>query len=683
MVRGSWVAQQARGALFLVGMLGLSGLVRAWGQPQGTAATDPDVDLKDMSLEQLGNVQVTTVSKEPEDVWQTPVAIYILTQDDIRRSGATTLPDLLRTVPGVEVAEEQSNQWAVGIRGFGSGFSKGVLLLIDGRSAYTPLYEGVYWDVQDVMLQDIDRIEVIRGPGGTIWGSNAVNGVINIITKKAVDTQGTLVAGASGNVDRFTGDIREGFQVGNKLAMRLFAKGFVREPEDDPDHDAYDRWNLTHGGFRADWSATAQDSVRAQGDLYTGQSGEQVGLGVYHPLEQISVDGMEAVSGGDVLLRWEHRDASKSDFSLQTYFDRTNRQGPQFGETRDTVDIDFIDHIATLPRQNLIWGAGMRLSPSNFIQSQPTVDFTPHGQTDSIYSGFVQDTFALVPETERLSLTLGTKLEDNNFSGFEVQPNARLLWTPAVHASLWTSVSRAVRTPGRLDQDVQLTGVVTSVPGLPPFLDRIEGDPTFKSEITIAYEAGYRQLLTPTLYMDVAAFHNQYDNLESDGTLFFSTITTPISALVLNVPLANGIKGVGNGVEIAPNWKPTPWWELKGNLSLLHLALRPMAGFSDVGTVANYQGTSPHTEATAQSLLDLPHGVEFDVDYRFVSQLPAQNVRSYQTADVHSAWKIDDHFALSVSGRNLLQPEHEEFTGDNGNQVGIRRSVYGGLTWTR
>jgi iron complex outermembrane receptor protein len=680
MVRGSWVGLQAREALFLVALLGWIGSGHAWCQLQGASAASSEIDLKNLSLEQLGNIEVTTVSKEPEELWQTPVAIYILTQDDIRRSGATTLPDLLRTVPGVEVAEEQSNQWAVGIRGFGSGFSKGVLLLIDGRSAYTPLYEGVYWDVQDVMLEDIDRIEVIRGPGGTIWGSNAVNGVINIITKKAGETQGTLAAGASGNVDRFNGDIREGFRIGRTLAMRVFAKGFVREPEYNPNHDPYDRWNLTHGGFRADWSATAEDSVRAQGDLYTGHSGEQVGLGVYQPLEQISVDATEAVSGGDVLLRWEHRSASKSDFSLRTYFDRTNRQGPQFGETRDTVDIDFIDHIATLPRQDLIWGAGMRLSPSNFLQTQPTVDFAPHQQTDSIYSSFVQDAFQLVPA--QLSLTLGSKLEDNNYSGFEVQPNARLLWTPAEHASLWSSVSRAVRTPGRLDQDVELTGVA-SAPGLGTFLERIEGDPNFQSEVTIAYEAGYRQLLTPTLYVDVAAFHDQYDKLESYGKLSFSTITTPIHALLLNVPLANGIKGVGNGVEIAPNWKPTRWWELKGNVSLLHLALRPKAGFTDTTTVANYEGTSPHSEVTAQSLLDLPHGVEFDVDYRFVSQLPAQKVRGYQTADVHGAWKIGEHWELSVAGRNLLQPEHQEFAGDNGNAVGIRRSVYGGLTWTR
>jgi iron complex outermembrane receptor protein len=679
MVRGVRFAGQANTALLLVGVLGVGTL--AWGQGRIAQAAGSSVNLKQMSLEELGNVQVTTVSKEPEGVWQTPVAIYILTQDDIRRSGATTLPDLLRTVPGVEVAEQQSNQWAVGIRGFGSGFSKGVLLLIDGRSVYTPLFEGVYWDVQDVMLRDIERIEVIRGPGGTIWGSNAVNGVINIITKKAEDTRGVLASGASGSVDRFTGDLRVGFPIGSTLAMRVFAKGFVREPEANSDHDPYDRWNLAHGGFRADWSATAEDTVRAQGDLYLGHSGQQVGLGVYQPLEQISVDGMQSVSGGDVLLRWEHRYASQSDFSLQTYFDRTNRQGPQFGETRDMVDLDFIDHIASLPRQNLIWGAGMRLSPSNFIQSQATVDFEPHQKTDYIYSGFAQDTFALAPE--RLSLTLGTKLEDNNYSGFVVQPNARLLWRAATHASLWSSVSRAVRTPGRLDQDVELTGVVSSVPGLPTFLDRIEGDPSFKPEITIAYEAGWRQLLTPTLYVDVAAFHDQYDNLESYGAISFSEITSPISALVLNVPFANGIKGVGNGVEIAPNWKPTPWWELKGNLSLLHLALRPKAGFEDTATVASYEGSSPHSEATAQSLLDLPHRVEFDVDYRFVSRLPAQAVRSYQTADVHGAWRINDRWELSVAGRNLLQPAHQEFSGDNGNMVGIRRSVYGGLTWTR
>jgi iron complex outermembrane recepter protein len=632
--------------------------------------------LKSLSLAQLGNVKVTTVTKEPEGVWQTPAAIYVLTQDDIRRSGATTLPDLLRTVPGVEVAEIEGNQWAVGIRGFGSQFSRGVLLLIDGRSTYTDLFEGVYWDVQDVPLDNIQRIEIIRGPGGTIWGANAVNGVINIITKSARDTQGTLATALSGHVDRFNGLVREGLRYG-ALNLQFYVHGFLREPEMNPGFDPYDRWHLIHGGFRADWNPRRDDRVSAEGEIYGGQSGQQIGLGVYSPLKQISVDGPQDVSGGSFTFRWDHEFHHDSDLRLEAYFDRTNRQGPQFGETRNTFDVDFIDHFLWLKRQDIIWGAGVRQSPSNFVQTQATVDFLPHKQDDYIYSTFMQDTAHLIPD--RLNLTVGTKLEYNNFSGFEYQPTARLLWNPTVHSTLWGAVSRAVRTPGRLDQDLELTGVASSNP---PFVVRIEGDPTFKSEVLLGYEAGYRQLLTHSLYADVAAFYNRYDQLESYGNIHFSTITSPVTALLLNVPYANGIDGITNGVEIAPDWKPTPWWELKGSFSHLHIMTQPRPGYGDTGTAASYNGTSPHREATAQSYLDLPHGIDFDLDYRFVSALPLQSVKSYQTGDARIGWKIGRQLEISVAGRNLLQPAHGEFTGDNGNAVGIRRSVYAGLTWT-
>lgn len=396
---------------------------------QPHAATAPSAaQLKSLSLEDLGNVEVITASKEPEGVWQTPAAIYVLTQDDIRRFGATTIPDLLRTVPGVEVAQSQANQWAVGIRGFGSQFSRGVLLLIDGRSAYTQLFEGVYWDVQDTPLADVERIEIIRGPGGTIWGANAVNGVINIVTKSAAGTQGSLATGISGQVDRFNGAVREGFHSGDHLQFRLFAHGFDREDELNPRFDPYDRWHLVHGGFRADWSASTHDALTAEGDLYTGQSGQQVGIATYSPLAQLSIDGQQAVSGGDIVLHWDHHYSPVSDFRPQAYFDRTNRQGPQFGETRNTFDLDFIDHFEWLARQDVIWGAGVRLSPSRFIMSQPTVSFLPHQQTDSIYSAFGQDAIRIV--SNRLTFTLGTKLEYNNFSKFEYQPSARLLWNP-------------------------------------------------------------------------------------------------------------------------------------------------------------------------------------------------------------------------------------------------------------
>ena len=637
----------------------------------------PD-NLRSLSLEQLGRIEVTSQTKEPTEVWDTPAAISVLTQDDIRRSGATALPDLLRLIPGVDVAEVEGNQWAVGIRGLNSAFSKQILLLIDGRSTYTPLFEGVYWDVQDVMLDDIERIEIIRGPGGTVWGANAVNGVINIITKKAAETQGVLLKGGSGQVDRFMGAARVGLHHGSDFQYRLFAKGFVREDELNPHYDAYDRWHLEHGGFRAEWQRDARNSFTATGDLYRGASGQQVSVGMYAPLQQLVYDDNFTVSGGNVVATWQHRFDGGSDLHGHVSFDRTNRLGTEFGETRDNIDVDFVDHLTMLPREDVIWGAGMRFSPSNFIQTQPTVDFTNHQQLDSIYSAFVQDTFRIVPQ--RLQFTLGSKFTEDNYTGFEIQPNARLLWNIAPHSVFWSSISRAVRTPGRLDQDVQLTDVIAPIP---PYLAHVSGNPNFKSEIQIGTEAGYRQLITSHLYMDVAAFHNQYDNLEGFGKRSVSTITTPITATELTIPYANAIKGVSDGVELTPDWKPTAWWELRGSFSHLHMNLRDKPGFTDASSGPMYTESSPHRMADAQSLLNLPHEVEFDVDYRFVSRLPAQNVESYQTMDTHISWKPCEQLRLSVAGRNLLQPHHHEFEGDDLNAVGIRRTVYASVTWTQ
>lgn len=636
-------------------------------------------ELRNLSLADLGNVEVTTVTKEPEDVWQTPAAIYVLTQNDIRRSGATTLPDLLRTVPGVEVAEIQTNQWAVGIRGFGSQFSRGVLLLIDGRSAYTELFEGVYWDVQDVPLDDIERIEIIRGPGGTVWGANAVNGVINIITKDARDTQGTLVTALSGHVDRFNGTARQGLQQGN-IYYRVFAHGFLRESELNPRFDPYDRWHLVHGGLRADWNASRRDAFSLDGDIYAGQSGQQISQVAYQPLGQIAVDGTQDVSGGDLNLHWDHRYSGGSNLRVQAYFDRTNRHGPDLGETRNTFNVDAVSRIALGTRNDVIWGAGVRLSPSNFIQTQPTLDFLPHRQNDYIYSSFLQDTVHLVPD--RLNFVAGTKVEYNNFSRFEYQPSVRLLWNPTGHSTVWGAISRAIRTPGRLDQDVQRTQVLSANP---PELGRIEGTPTFQSEVLIGYEAGYRQLLRRNLFVSLAAFHNRYEKLEGYGKGGVSTTTTPVPAAILTVPLVNSVDGNTDGIEIAPDWKVSSWWDLKGNYSYLHIRTQPRPAYAGTFAQTNansYNGTSPHREAAAESYFDLPHGFDFNLDYRFVSRLPAQGVKSYQTADAHVDWQLSRNWRLFVTGRNLLQPQHREFNGDNGNQVGIRRAVFAGLTWT-
>ncbi|HEY4009983.1 MAG TPA: TonB-dependent receptor [Acidobacteriaceae bacterium] len=639
----------------------------------------PAQQLKQLSLAQLGDVEVTTVSKEPEEVWNTPAAIAVLTQDDIRRSGATSIPELLRLIPGVNVAREQSDQWAVGVRGFNSQFSKGLLVLIDGRSVYTPLFEGVYWDVQDLVLDDIDRIEVIRGPGATVWGANAVNGVINIITKKAKETQGGMVdLVAGGPAERFVGQVRWGFMPVPQLQVRVFAKGFNRGPEFNPGGDPYDHWHQERGGFRLDWQPTPKDNFSASMAAYGGVSGDQNQIGQYTPPAQLTVDGEQLVSGGDVVLRWDHQLHGASSFYLQGYFDRTNRATSQFTETRDTFDLDFIYNLASLPRQNLIVGAGLRESPSNAVQTQPTVNFEPNKINNYVYSLFAQDTIQIVPN--HLAFTAGMKLENNNYSGWGWQPTGRLLWTPKRYVTLWGAVSRALRTPGRVDRDLSLVGYT---PGYtPPLFVEIAGDPAFKPEVLIAWEEGYRQLLWRKFYVDVAGFHNQYDNLESFGTPTVTLPTTPYVHILLSEPYANGLRGVSNGVEVAPDWKPSTCFEVRGSYSYLKINLHSKPGFDQATYAASYEGSSPQNQASVQVIVTGRHGWEFIPDYRFVGALPAQNVASYSTADANVIYHLREHLALSATGRNLLQPHHQEFTGDNSNPVGIRREVFGGIVWT-
>ena len=648
-------------------------------RPLEKTSPNPEQELKSMSLEQLGNVRVSSVSKQPQEIWKTPAAIFVLTTEDIRRSGATTIPELLRLVPGVQVSRSQSDDWAVGIRGFASGFSKDLLVLIDGRSVYTPLFEGVYWDVQDLPLQDIDRIEIIRGPAGTIWGVNAVNGVINIITKRARDTQGfSASAQGGGTVNRLIGVTQQGWSPRPNLQMRVYAKGFNRGPELNPGNDPYDDWHEERGGFRADWQPNGHDTLMAEGDIYQGEVGGQNTIGTFTPPAQEIVQGAQPVSGGDLVMRWDRVLSAKSDFYLQAYFDRTNRKSLQFDETRDTFDLDFVDHIGSLPRQDIIFGVGLRESPSNLIQTRATVNFTPNKLTDYIYSGFLQDKFDIVPD--RLVAILGTKIQDNNYSGVGVEPSARLLWNPTVHQTVWAGVSRALRVPGRVDQDLTLIGNL--VPS-PPVFVTIRGNPNFKPEVLIGWEAGYRTLLMPNLYMDLSLFHNQYDDLESYGEPIFtiSFPTQPYPYTSLNTTFANGVKGVTDGLELASDWKPFSWLNLRGTYSHVHMHLHSKAGFNQVSYVASYQGSSPSHIATVQALVTLPHGIEIDPDYRYMSALPAQKVPAYQTADAHLAWKFTRHLEISASGRNLLQPSHREFLGNNSNQVEIRRSLFAGIRW--
>ncbi|MGH9791507.1 MAG: TonB-dependent receptor plug domain-containing protein [Candidatus Acidiferrales bacterium] len=647
-------------------------------EPAPTPDSQRSRRLTQMSLEDLAKIEVTTASKRPEEIWRTPAAIHVITQEDIRRSGATSLPEVLRLAPGVVVARIDSNHWAVGVRGFGDQFSKSVLVLIDGRSVYTPLFAGVFWSVQDTLLEDIERIEIIRGPGGTIWGANAVNGVINIITKKAGDTGGFLVTAGGGSVDQGIGGMRYGGGNGRGFDYRFYAKGFTRGPQFHFDNSPFDDWRRAQAGFRTDWRRGSRDTFTFRGDIYKGEDGQRVSIATFSPPSQGNVDQPVDVSGGNLMVQWRRELSADADLQIQGYYDRTYLFGPQLGETRDTFDVDFTHGFAAGGRQDFVGGLGARLSPSTFEQTILTLDFIPRKRTNAIYSWFVQDEFAIVPN--RLWVTAGSKFEHNNYTGFEWQPGARILWEVAPGKAVWGAFTRAIRTPSRLEEEFQLTGFLLVSPLV--FI-QIDGNRDLDAERMFGYEAGYRAALTSSLHFDLAFFHNQYDNLIGFGAAFFTVDNTPPPPhITLHIPWDNAIKGSTSGVEVAPDWKPTEWLGLRGSYSYLNLDVRPKAGNTDTGTVAQMEGSSPHHQVAVQALMNLPAGLELDLSYRFVSELPARMVEGYATADVRLGWRVRPELEFSIAGQNLFQPHQIQFAHDPGPSVGIRRSVFAKVTWS-
>ncbi|HET6144577.1 MAG TPA: TonB-dependent receptor [Candidatus Acidoferrales bacterium] len=668
-------------ALVLFVLFSISRSVPMQAAPTSADAQDSQGTLKQLSLEQLGNIEVSTASKSPKEVWDTPAAIYVITQDDIKRSGATTIPEALRLAPGVEVARIDSNKWSIGIRGFGSRLSRSVLVLMDGRNVYSTLLTGTYWEVQDTVMEDIDRIEVIRGPGGTIWGPNAVNGVINIITKSSKDTQGLLVSAGGGNVEEGFFDARYGGSNGKGLDYRVYAKGFDRGPEGHVDAQNYDRWRAAQGGFRMDWKKSDRDSFTFQGDLYDEGAGETVSLTNYTaPYKQV-VTGTELLSGGNLLGRWTRTFGEGNDIQVQAYYDRTNRREPNFGDLRNTFDVDYLQRFHLGSRHHFSAGLGARESQGHELEVTPGLYFSPAFRTDQLYTAFVQDSITLIPN--RLTAEIGTKLLVTNYSGLEPEPSGRLLWTPTSTETFWAAVTRAVRTPSDAERDFFLSGFITTLPNGMPFFARFNGNPNFRSELMNGYEIGFRRLVAKSLYVDLAGFFNQYNNLFSEdiiGAPFLENTPAP-PHILLPADFGNGLEGSTIGGEIAPEWRPTSFWTLKGSYSYLHMVIKKNPDSLDVGDPASTTGSSPQHQVTMQSSLDLPKRVSFDLTFRYVSALPAQAIHAYSTADARLGWSVGRHLELSVVGSNLFQPSHVENGSDPGPNVAIRRNVYGKIVW--
>ncbi len=668
-----------RNLLLLTPCLILTPFLQAQNPPQdaGTAA------LKSLSLEELTEIEVTTPSKEPVKAFQSPVAIYVITQDDIRRSGATCIPEALRLAPGVEVARIDGNKWSIGIRGFGTRFSRGVLVLIDGRTVYSTLLAGTYWEVQDTMMEDIDRIEVIRGPGGTIWGPNAVNGVISVITKSTRETMGMLASAGGGNEEQGFASFRYGGGNGSDLTYRVYAKAFTRGPEVHPDGQNFDDWRAAQTGFRVDWNPTSHDAVTVQGDLSSEEAGESVQATSYTAPYSQTLNANANLSGGNFMVHWQRALAGGDVIQVQAYYDRTNRYEPNFGERRNTYDIDFLQHLHPRARNQISWGLGARFSHADNLEVVSGLTFLPNQRTDQLFTAFLQDEIGLVDN--RLSLIVGTKLLRTNFTGFDFEPSARLLWTPSEKQTVWMAFTHALRTPSDAEENFFLTGYVGTAPGGLQEFARFNANTHFAPEQMNGYEVGYRRLLSKNLSVDIASFYNHYHNLfDEEITGGFALEDTPAPPhLLLPAQFGNGLLGNTKGVEIAPEWRLATFWRLRGSYSYLHMNIEPGPHSLDIGTAPGIVGASPQHQAVVTSSFNLSKTLQLDLTYRYVSALPAQLVPAYSTGDVRFGWRFSREFELSLVGQNLFQPNHGEFAGDPGPLVGIRRGAYAKLTWRR
>ena len=634
------------------------------------ASAQTTEDLKRLSLADLMKIEVTTVTRVPETIARVPAAVFVITADDIRRSGATSIPDALRLAPGVHVARMDAGRWAIGMRGFADRLARAMLVLIDGRAVYSPLFAGTYWEVQDTLLEDIDRIEIIRGPGGTLWGANAVTGIINIVTKPARTTRGVLVSAAAGGpVDRASGGLRFGGGLGTTGDYRAYVKAFHRGPLFRPSGtDEFDDWNGVQAGFRADWSPREGRQFTVQGDAYRAVLGQRVALASFAAPFNQTIARDAPLTGGNVLGRWTEQLSADTALQFQTYYDRTARDEQPVAETRDTFDIDVQLTHTQWARHAIAWGVGVRAS-SGRIDTVGLTAFAPPDRTDMLWNAFAQDDIALVPD--RLQATVGAKFEHNEYSGAEVQPSVRLTWTPHVRHTVVWSMTRAVRTPSRVETDYTTTSLVSAA--TPSFV-RLLPNPDFVPEELRAYELGYRVTPGDRLYATVAAFYNQHDRTLSTELLpsIVESDAQGPPRLILPVTFANGLHGRSYGFEATADLRITPWWRATSNYAYLRVEMTRNPGGNDVTQEATYERRHPRHQIELQTALDLPRGVTVNWFLRYVSALRTGNIPAYSTSDVRVGWQLAPRIEVAVVGRDLHDARHAEWPG----ALQVRRSAF-------
>lgn len=663
----------------------LFGIVLAFSSPISAEEQNQALNL---SVEDLLNVEVTSVAKKAQSLNDAPAAVFVISNEDINRSGATSIPDALRLAPGLDVAKISSNQWAVSSRGFNGRFANKLLVLVDGRNAYSRSFAGVYWENLDVMMEDIERIEVIRGPGASLWGANAVNGVINIITKHSSQTLGGLLTAGGGNLEQGFGSLRYGAKLGEETTARVYVKGFNRGQNTlESGGKAVDNWNKVQGGFRLDSQIDTQNSLTVQGDIYQANIDQLA----YYPQVTSPYRGTETVennnSGGNFLSRLQHTFSPTSDYSLQFYYDTYTHEESAYNDRRDTLDVDFQHRFTLLDWNEIVWGMNYRFGHDRIVGNQvqngiSIFTLNPVTVNDQVFSGFIQDEISLIDN--ELSLTVGSKFEHNDYSGFEIQPSAKIMWAPHHQHRLWASVSRAVRTPSRMEQTATFMSRIIP-PHTQPLFSAFSGaaivnaNPDYDSETVIAYEAGYRTTFLKSVSLDITGFYNDYDNLRfpTQGTPFFN-------GQFLEVPFkfTNELHGETYGVEIATVWQMLDWWRWDINYSWLQTRLDESLG-------SPRTGISPEQRVSIRGALSPTEDIDLDFWFRFVDEnfavvTPGDSyVKAYVTLDLRAAWRPYQGIELSVVGQNLLSQGHLEYIAEIQTQPTLTdRSVYGKFSWS-
>jgi iron complex outermembrane receptor protein len=650
--------------------------------PGLSARSQQTPDVTQNSIEDLMKTKISSVSKREEQVLDTPAAVCVVSREEIRSAGARNILDALRLVPGMDVNQIDASTFDVGIRGFDERFSSKMLVMIDGRSMYSPIFGGIYWDSVNLVMDDIDRIEVIRGPGGSLWGTNAVNGTVNIITRSSQATQGLLLTEKSASDAPVSLTARYGGQVGRIGTYRIFSKYTdAFGSQDATGQWAGDAWHLLHGGFRSDLKLREQDALMLEGNIYLGTFGEPLTRPLLVDSFVEAVGGKNSVSGGSVLGRWTHIYVTGQETQLQVYFTKENRDATERPDNLNTVDIDVQHHFHIGSRQDVVGGAGYRFS-GFYAPATHSLTITPASQHYPLFSGFIQDELALVPK--RFSLFAGVKSEHNRFTVFDLQPSLRLNWRPNENSAVWASVSKAVKIPNILNTSMyRPESASLGEDGVD--LATLVGNPKYKDEHLLAYESGYR-LQLKRISMDTTGFVNNYNDVETNESL--APVIHP-GYTEYPTQWANNLFGKSFGAEVAAIWNVVPGWKIAASYSWLKMEMRANSRSNDTDTAIGFNTGTPTNHFGVRSSYALLKNLDFNALAQYTGPMPsglggdsAPALPSYYRVDSNLEWHVGEGIRIDIGGQNLVDPRRMEYVGGNGAiQTLSPRNIFARITY--